>query len=182
MLGVEAQKPENLKYSKLEQISFWFFGVESLTFIGNYIIESIALLYCYFLYNMVSDSLSVEVNGIIYHYISMFSFLSYDFQESVGIILGPYYSKLDANNYTRYKYRLIFLFVLFWIISCIFIYFIGHFYRFINVDQDKLGLYTVYSYYMFFLRNTTHSAASFLKGLLYLQIYLGHIIIIILKL
>ena len=145
MLGVEAGKSLDLKYSKLEQISFCFFGVESLTFIGNYVIETIAVLYCYFLYNMVSDSLSVEVNGIIYHYLCLFSFLSYDFQEPVGIILGPYYSKLDAKNYKRYKYRLIFLFVLFWLFSCILIYFVGHFYRLINVDEEKLGLYTVYS-------------------------------------
>ena len=178
MLDIEVEKRLNLKYSRLDEISFCFFVVEFLTFSGNYVIEVMTLLYCYFLYNMVGDSLSVEITGFIFQYICLFSFLSYDFQETVGIILGPYYGKLDAKNYCLYKYRLIFLNVLFWLVSCISIAFIGPFYRSINLDQTKLEIYTVSSYWMFFLRLTTHSVACFLKGRLYILISLFNIIYI----
>ena len=163
----ENEKTKNgvlLRYSKIEDISFCFYCLESVSYVGNYLVERVPFLITYILYNLAGDSYSTEVTGFVFQYVTILSSLSHDFQEPIGIILGPYYSKKDAPNYTRFFYRLLSMQIVVWLLSMCFVLCIGGFYRSINVLESKIEDYTYYSYWMFFLLNTTSTVVSYLRG------------------
>ena len=153
-----------LKYAKIQHISFGLFVKESASFIGNFYIERIPYLVCFALFNLQNDKFSTEVAGFSFHYTVTLAFLMYDFQEPIGIILGPYYSKLDAYHYKLYKFSLICLNLLLFILCSLMMIFCKPFYRLLNVDPKKLDIYTYYSYLMFFGNFATMVLPNFQKG------------------
>ena len=160
-LGEAAQY---MKYFPIEEISFWFFWKESLSYIGNYFIERIPFLVSYIFFNLKKDTLSTDIAGFECMYLLIFCALMYDFQEAVAIVLGPYYSQGDVYNYKLAKYRLILLNFVGFLISAAVVMCCKPIYRFLNVEPDMLDTYSNYGYIFFIFIFAGFAVQNFQKG------------------
>lgn len=154
----------NLKYGNIKKISFPIFLKESLSFFGNYFIERIPFLLSFGLFNWKKDNFSTEMTGVFYQYTIVACALMYDFQETLSIVLGPYYTKADAYHYKLNRNCLICLNFAAFLISCVAVAFLKPFYKFINLDAEKIDDFTFYSQMSFLGVFCFISIQNFLKG------------------
>ena len=158
------ERDQNLRYSKIEKISLRFFVQESFSFASNFYIEKIPFLLGFLLFNLNKDIYSTEMFGFIYQYTTLFGSLMYDFQEPIGIILGPYYSKGDHLHYKLFKWRLCMINFFFFILCALLCFAYRPLYKMINLEEDKLDEFSKYSIIMYFTIYLTSSIQNFLKG------------------
>ena len=158
-------RDRNLKYDSFQKLTFKMFMRETLTFSLNYFIDFSAMFVSFIMFNLTSDEKSQEIVGFIFTWSAFFFRFTEDFEEPIGIVCGPFYSKGDIFKYTAYKNRLIFFqFVLFGICLLLFAPFVRNFFVFINVETCNLDLYTYHSYCFFGFIQTTYTIINFVRG------------------
>lgn len=103
---------KKLSYHSLKDISFLFFLKESFLFSINFIVDRAPLLVAFLCARYVRNSDLIEVIGSGYMVMFYLTSYSVNHQETIGIILGPFYSNGDKRNYYLYLYRIIFMSIL----------------------------------------------------------------------
>ena len=90
--------------------------------------------------------------------------LSSDFQEPIGIVLGPLYSKKKYYAYKIDSFRLLFTNLLFFVLNLPVCFLYGWLYRSLKLDEKFNPLYTEYSIATTLIVIPLLMIANFLKG------------------
>lgn len=166
LLESKDQKLNHLKFAGLTDISICFFLKESFYFSINYFFLLIPILFSYFLYNMKDDQISIEIIGASYVLCECVFCLTIDFQEALGIVLGPIFSSGEYRKYSDYLWKMFLLFCIIMLLFMTSILYIPYLFRFIQVDEsiwpDCKDFSTWYILYVIPL----YSISNFTKGLI----------------
>ena len=154
----------DLPYAQVTDVSFWFFVKESFLFSVNYLMDRMTFMITFVLFRLGGFTQGIAVLGLVIVAVDLFFCISRDFQEAVGIVLGPYYSKGDSKNYYFYLLILIFWNVAFFLACLPFVFFQAQFFGLLGVNPGLIGQ-TVAATQGYMLSACAFlSASNFVKG------------------
>lgn len=169
--SVLPDKTKELKYTSIKEISFWFYLVEILTFSINYIFDRFTIIFAFIMYNLNGDELSVEIIGFAFTWGYFYFLFTRDFQEPIGIICGPYYSKNDFKNYKIFKFRLIFFNILLIILNfLIFLVTVKPLFKLIQIEEENIDMYASETMYFCIFYFMFESFTNFIRGCFFIII------------
>ena len=99
----------SLEFTNMKKLTFVYFLKQISLFSANYFFLLIPVLTSYMFYNFQGDPETVEVIGACYITTEFFFSLSIDFQEGLGIVLGPLFSAGQYTQYSRSLWKMAFL-------------------------------------------------------------------------
>ena len=162
LLVTDAQP--DLPYAKVTSISFWFWLKEIVFFSINYVMDRITFILTFVFFRLGGFIQDMAILGLVVLAIDLFFCFCRDFQEAVGIVLGPYYSKGDSKNYYFFLTILIFWNFVFFLICLPFVFFQRQFFVFFGIDSDMLDK-TVWATQLYMLTACgLLSISNFMKG------------------
>ena len=153
-----------LPYANVTNILCWFFLKETIYFSANYVMDRVTFFLTFVLFRVGGFAEGMAVLGLVILAIDLFFCLSRDFQEAVGIVLGPYYSKGDSKRYYFYLVILIFWNVVFFLACLPFAFFQREFFTLLGVHSDILGPATAATKQYMLAACAFLSASNFIKG------------------
>ena len=169
----------NLPYANVKNISFFFFLTESMYFSFNYLIDRLTFIITYILFNLGGFVEATVVSGLIVLAVDLFFCLSRDFQEAIGIVLGPYYSKGDAKNYYFFNLILIFWNGIFLLTCALSAFFLEDFFGYMGVESHLVNIGSrVTKQYMLFACSFL-CISNYIKGIYPIWIFLCLLFLII---
>lgn len=160
---VSGAQPD-LPYAYVKSISLWFWLKETIFFSINYIMDRVTFILTFVFFRLGGFIQGMAILGLVFLAIDLFFCISRDFQEAVGIVLGPYYSKGDSKNYYFFLMILIFWNTLFFLACLPSVFFQRQFFLVLGVDSDILDQ-TVWATQLYMLTTCgLLSASNFIKG------------------
>lgn len=153
-----------LKFKDIDKISFCFFLTESWSFTISYLMDRIPIFISYLMYSFVNQTQHTNAIGFFLTYVMTVLALSSDFQEPIGIVLGPLYSKKKYYAYKIDSFRLLFTNLLFFVLNLPVCFLYGWLYRSLKLDEKFNPLYTEYSIATTLIVIPLLMIANFLKG------------------
>lgn len=126
--------------------------------------DRITFIATFVLFRLGGFSREMAVLGLAMLAIDLFFCVSRDFQEAVGIVLGPYYSKGDAKNYYFYLTILIFWNIVFFLACVPFAFVQKQFFGLLGVSPDLLAPAVSATQQYMLVACMFLSASNFIKG------------------
>jgi hypothetical protein len=156
----------DLPYSKVSDISFTYFLSETLYFSINYFMDRLTFIITYILFRIGGFTKATVISGLIVLAVDLLFCFARDFQEAIGIVLGPFYSKGDAQQYYFFLMILIFWNIVFFLICLPSIYYLQAFFTFLGANPKLVEL-SSYVTRMYILSACSFLCISnFIKGLI----------------
>ena len=154
----------NLKFENVTEITYLLFLRESSYFIINYLFFRIPAVTFYGFFRVVGDEKLIGL--VAFPLLTMDLFYSgiRDFQETIGIICGPFLSKGDNYNYRLNRNRLIFLNTLLYCMSMMSALFLYPMYRLMGVKDESIDQIVTFSMLYIFIYGPLMTITNFLKG------------------
>lgn len=165
--SIEKKNKTKLEYDNLRSISFTYFLKESSLFSFNYLMERSTSLISVLFFRYTEQTELTEIIG--YSIIILFSFSCFymDHQESIGIILGPFYSKRDEFNYYLNLYRMVILNLFYFLITGVpVMFYLKNILNFMSVDEQIFNNMFDCSFYLFLISSPLLMIVNFLKGIM----------------
>ena len=153
-----------LKFKDIDKISFCFFLTESWSFTISYLMDRIPIFIAYVMYSFINETQHTNAIGFFLTYVMTLLALSSDFQEPIGIVLGPLYSKKKYYAYKVDSFRLLFTNLLFFVLNLPVCFLYEWLYRILKLDEKFIPLYTEYSIATTLIVIPLLMTANFLKG------------------
>ena len=154
-----------LEFEQLSKLTFWYFTKQVCLFSVNYFFLIVPVLASYLFFNLHNDSHSVEVIGACYIISEFFFSFSIDFQEALGIVLGPLYSARNFEKYSRYLWKMtlicMFLTLVCFPLLCVSPYLLD----FLKVDESIKAACVDFCKWYALLVVPVYTLANFSKGL-----------------
>ena len=129
----------DLPYAHIKSISCWFWLKETVFFSINYIMDRMTFILTFVMFRLSGYIEGMAILGLVVLAIDLFFCASRDFQEAVGIVLGPYYSKGDSKKYYFFLAILVFWNLVFFLACVPFIFFQRQFFTLLGVHPDMIG-------------------------------------------
>ena len=163
----EKRTNDHLKFGNISSIPLKMFLKESFSFTLNYFVDRMPIIVCYILFNFKEKPQYTALLGFAFAFMGRFLVFSYDFQETVSIVLGPSYSQKDIRKYNLNFWRLVFL------NSTIFLLNLGvcaHFteplFRVINLNPDLVKEYALFTVHLMLTVGPLLTVTNFCRGCL----------------
>ena len=160
----DSEQQPDLPYARVRSISCWFFLKETAFFSANYVMDRMTFIITFILFRVGGFTQAIAILGLVILAIDLFFCLSRDFQETVGIVLGPYYSKGDSKNYYKYLVVLVFWNAVFFAVCLPFAFFQKEFYSLLGVNSGILGPATAATKQYMLSACAFLSTSNFIKG------------------
>ena len=125
-----------LEFSSLQDIKFWYFCKQVGLFSINYFFLMIPILLSYVLFNFRDDQQSIAIIGACYITCELLFSFSIDFQEALGIVLGPIYSAEDYRKYSDSMWQMLLICVLLTAVAAPAIYALPSLFGLMGVDES----------------------------------------------
>ena len=162
--NISTQKPDGLRFSDVEVVSYFMFLKESSQFILNYLFSIIPAVLFYSFFRMIGHEKMIGVITFPLLTMDLFSSGFRDFQEAIGIICGPFISKKDYYHYRINRNRLIFLNCLLYGIFMFIPLFFVPMYKLLGIKGDLIDVIIDFSYFYVYLYGPLMTISNFLKG------------------
>lgn len=158
-------KPQ-LPYEDVREISFCFFLKETIFFSINYLMDRFTFIFIYILYRFGNFEEATAVSGLIVLAVDLFFCFSRDFQEAIGIILGPYYSKGNSKKYYFFLVIIMFWNFVFFILCIPAIWFLPKFFAIIGAEEKLVDISTTVTREFMIFACPFLSISNFIKGII----------------
>jgi hypothetical protein len=155
-----------LPYENVTDISFLFFLKETIYFSINYLMDRFTFIIIYIMYRFGNYEHATAVSGLIVLAVDLFFCFSRDFQEAIGIVLGPYYSKRNSKKYYFFLSILIFWNLVFFLICLPAIWFLPKFFELVGAEEDLVSTSSKVTRDFMLLACPFLSISNFIKGII----------------
>ena len=159
---------DHLKFGQVKAIPFSMFLKESSLFAINYVADNTTVPITFMFFNITNSPKNIAILGFCFTFYFRLMCLSFNFQEPISIILGPYYSQKDTRNYNLNFWRLVFLnIIMFLLNSTISDVIIKPLYIGMNLEERFVEEYTMFTIYFIIFIGPIYTLTNFCRGSLH---------------